>query len=162
MSAVDNPRRARPRPGALTIWTFILLGCLAGHGKSIAAQGPAANRPRTTKMGVYSREQWTRGRDLYAGMCASCHQASTHVGPVFTQKWAGKRLSDLFGFVKQEMPKNDPGSLAWEDYVDAIAYILRLNGMPVGQQDLPVDSLALSRIRIDSSLAAPPAPTPRR
>jgi mono/diheme cytochrome c family protein len=162
MSAVDNPRRARPRPGALTIWTFILLGCLAGHGKSIAAQGPAANRPRTTKMGVYSREQWTRGRDLYAGMCASCHQASTHVGPVFTQKWAGKRLSDLFGFVKQEMPKNDPGSLAWEDYVDAIAYILRLNGMPVGQQDLPVDSLALSRIRIDSSLVTSPAPSPRR
>jgi hypothetical protein len=58
------------------------------------------------------------------------------------------------------MPKNDPGSLADEDYVDAIAYLLRLNGMPVGTRELPADSLALTRIRIDSSLAAPPDATP--
>lgn len=96
-----------------------------------------------------------RGRDVYAGMCAGCHPAVTHVGPVFTASWAGKRLSDLFGFVKERMPKNDPGSLSEEEYVDVITYMLRLNGMPVGMQDLPVDSVALSRIRIDSSRVGP-------
>lgn len=109
-------------------------------------------------MGVYTREQWQRGRDVYAGMCAGCHPAATHVGPVFNTRWAGKRVAELFGFVKEQMPKNDPGSLSWEQYVDAIAYIFRLNGMPVGLDELPADSLALTSIRIDSSLTAPPSP----
>jgi mono/diheme cytochrome c family protein len=145
----------------LPIWTFLMAACILVPSAGVEAQANAATQ-RTTRMGVYTREQWMRGRDVYAGMCAGCHPAVTHVGPVFSALWAGKKLSELFGFIKERMPKNDPGSLSWEDYVDAIAYILRLNGMPVGMEDLPVDSMALTRIRIDSSLAAPPAPAPVR
>ncbi len=97
-----------------------------------------------------------RGRDVYAGLCASCHPAITHIGPVFTKAWAGKKLSELFGFLRERMPKNDPGSLSEQEYVDVMSYMLRLNGMPTGIDDLPADSVALTTIRIDSSRVAPP------
>ncbi len=117
-------------------------------------QGPASLRH--TGQGVYTREQWQRGRDIYAGMCASCHPAATHVGPVFTSLWAGKPLSELYNYVTHQMPKNDPGSLSLESYVDVISYLLRLNGMPTGFDELPVDSLALTRIIVDSSRVGRP------
>jgi hypothetical protein len=82
-------------------------------------------------------------------MCLSCHPAVTHTGPQFVEAWNGKRLGDLFSFVVERMPKNDPGSLSQREYADVIAYILRLNGMPAGPRDLPSDSLALNAIRLE-------------
>src|SRR5262245_30898452 len=90
-----------------TRWTFILAACIVVLPRDVGSQ----NGQRSTGQGVYSREQWQRGRDVYAGMCAACHPAVTHVGPAFTKGWAGKKLSDLFGFLRERMPKNDPGSL---------------------------------------------------
>jgi hypothetical protein len=54
------------------------------------------------------------------------------------------------------MPKNDPGSLSEQEYVDVMSYMLRLNGMPVGFDELPTDSVALTKIKIDSSRVSPP------
>ena len=139
-------------------WTFILAACILVLPEAGQAQAPASNGQRSTKQGVYSREQWMRGRDVYAGLCAGCHPAITHVGPAFTTSWAGKKLSDLFGFLRERMPKNEPGSLSEQDYVDVMSYMLRLNGMPAGVDELPADSVALTRIRIDSSRVAPPSP----
>ncbi len=143
-------------------WTLAVGTCILVLASEIGAQERPQNgvvaAQRSTGMGVYSREQWLRGRDVYAGFCAGCHPAVTHVGPQFTTSWAGKRLSELYGFMRERMPKNDPGGLSEEEYVDVITYILRLNGMPVGVEELPVDSVALARIRIDSSRVAPPAP----
>lgn len=138
-------------------WTLLLLTCILGVAPGLMAQSPS-NGKRSTGQGVYNREQWLRGRDLYAGLCAGCHPAVTHVGPVFTTSWAGKKLSDLFGFLRERMPKNDPGSLSEQDYVDVMSYLLRLNGMPAGVDELPPDSVALARIKIDSSRVGPPAP----
>jgi cbb3-type cytochrome c oxidase subunit III len=136
-------------------WTFILATCIVVPVIG-AAQSPSENGQRSTKQGVYNREQWLRGRDVYAGMCASCHPAVTHTGPVFTRSWAGKKLSELFGFLRERMPKNEPGSLSEQDYVDVMSYMLRMNGMPTGLDELPADSVALTKIRIDSSRVAPP------
>jgi cytochrome c len=137
-------------------WTLVVLTCIVGVTPGAGmAQSSHPNGQRSTGEGVYSREQWMRGRDVYAGLCAGCHPAITHVGPMFTTSWAGKKLSDLFGFLRERMPKNDPGSLSEEEYVDVMAYMLRLNGMPAGVEDLPADSLALTKIRIDSSKVKP-------
>jgi hypothetical protein len=137
-------------------WTLFFLTCIVAGVPSLSAQAPQPNGQRSTGQGVYNREQWMRGRDLYAGMCASCHPAVTHVGPVFTKSWAGKKLSDLFGFLRERMPKNEPGSLTEQEYVDVMSYMLRLNGMPAGTKELDADSVALTKIRIDSSRVAPP------
>lgn len=137
-------------------WTLYLLSCIVVLATTAGAQAKAANGQRSTGQGVYSREQWMRGRDVYAGLCAGCHQAVTHVGPQFSTSWAGKKLSELFGFLRERMPKNDPGSLSEQEYVDVMSYMLRLNGMPAGVDELPADSVALTKIRIDSSRVSPP------
>lgn len=137
-------------------WTLVVLTCIVGVTPGAGmAQSSHPNGQRSTGEGVYTREQWMRGRDVYAGLCAGCHPAITHVGPMFTTSWAGKKLSDLFGFLRERMPKNDPGSLSEQEYVDVMSYMLRLNGMPAGVDDLPADSLALTKIRIDSSRVKP-------
>lgn len=137
-------------------WTLYLVTCILVLAVEAGGQSPAANGQRSTGQGVYSREQWMRGRDVYAGLCAGCHQAVTHVGPQFSTSWAGKKLSELFGFLRERMPKNDPGSLSEQEYVDVMSYMLRLNGMPAGVDELPADSVALTKIRIDSSRVSPP------
>ena len=138
-------------------WTLVVLTCIVGVTPGAGmAQSSHPNGQRSTGEGVYSREQWMRGRDVYAGLCAGCHPAITHVGPMFTTSWAGKKLSDLFGFLRERMPKNDPGSLSEQEYVDVMSYMLRLNGMPAGVEELPADSLALTKIRIDSSRVKQP------
>ena len=135
---------------------MMFLPCIVGVAAVGEAQSPQPNGQRSTSQGVYNREQWLRGRDLYAGLCASCHPAVTHVGPIFTKSWAGKKLSDLFGYLRERMPKNEPGSLTDKEYVDVMSYMLRLNGMPAGNDELPADSAALTKVRIDSSRVSPP------
>jgi mono/diheme cytochrome c family protein len=105
------------------------------------------NGGTSTKDGVYTREQAIRGQDVYAGNCKSCHTPESHTGPVFTSKWNDKPLLSLYAYVRDLMPKNDPGTLSAEENADVLAYILRLNKLPMGDVDLPADTAALKRIR---------------
>jgi hypothetical protein len=82
-------------------------------------------------------------------MCQSCHTTASHTGVIFNNTWAGRPLSDLFAYVAEKMPKNEPGSLTREEYADVVAHILRLNGMPIGFDELPADSIALRQIKIE-------------
>ena len=116
-------------------------------------QAPAAHR--STQAGVYSATQATRGQDVYAGMCKSCHTAASHTGVAFRKSWDGRSLSELFGYISTKMPKNEPGSLAPEEYADVLAYLLKLNEMPEGAVELPADTTVLGAIRIDTR----PAPS---
>jgi hypothetical protein len=118
-------------------------------GSVAGAQDAPSSGPRSTLAGVYTREQANLGRDLYAGMCRSCHSEASHTGDTFASFWAGRPLSDLFAFVSQRMPKNEPGSLSQDEYTQVVAHLLRLNGMPAGFEELPADSVALKQIRID-------------
>ena len=102
----------------------------------------------TTKDGVYTREQAMRGEDVYAGNCKSCHTPESHAGPVFTARWNGKPLLELYTYVRDQMPKNDPGTLSPQENADVVAYMLRMNRLPQGDKDLPADTVVLRRIRI--------------
>jgi hypothetical protein len=46
------------------------------------------------------------------------------------------------------MPKDDPGYLSPEEYSVIISYMLRENGYPAGEEDLPADASTLGYIRI--------------
>ena len=116
---------------------------------------------RTTMDGVYTLAQATKGGDVFAAYCKSCHTPTVHSGAPFRAKWFGRSLSDLYSYLRREMPKNDPGSISDVDYVRALAYLLRINGMPAGSVPLAADSTALHRIRLDSIRAAPTAQGPR-
>lgn len=133
----------------------LFLGALPLLVVTIAAVAPQ----RTTMDGVYTAAQAAAGRDLFASACQSCHTPTVHAGPPFKAKWFGRDLGELFGYLRAEMPKSDPGSLSDEEYVQSIAYLLRINGMPAGATALAADSAALATIRLDSLRS--PAPRSR-
>ncbi len=122
----------------------------------------AADTGVTTMDGVYTLAQATRGRDVFASSCQSCHTPTQHAGPPFRNKWFGRTLGELYGYIRREMPKNEPGSMSDEEYALSLAYLLRMNGMPTGSKPLAADSAALHRIRLDSVRAVPSTPNPRR
>lgn len=133
-------------------WLAIAVAAiLCAVGRDAFAQ-PSAARPKSTKGGVYSREQAERGLDVYLGMCKSCHAAESHTGPAFVSKWNGKALSELYVYIRDQMPKNAPGSLTPEENADVLAYLLKLNRMPDGNDDLPSNTDALKSIRIETSM----------
>jgi len=117
----------------------------------LAGQVSSVPPKRSTQAGVYSAEQAARGQDVYAGMCKSCHTAASHTGIAFQKSWEGRPLSELFGYISTKMPKNEPGSLAAEEYADVLAYLLKLNQMPVGTTELPADTTLLGTIRIETA-----------
>ena len=119
------------------------------------AKAPPVPSGPTTLSGIYTDEQSARGRDVYLGSCKSCHAPESHTGATFAKWWRGKRLSDLFAFISTRMPKNDPGSLAPEDVADVMAYLLKMNQMPVGEAELPADADSLKKFRIETK----PAPS---
>ena len=132
-----------------------------GGGKSATVHRPpvSAGAGLSTLSGVYTDEQASRGKDVYAGACRSCHTPASHTGATFNNWWRGKQLSDLFGFISTAMPKNDPGSLAPEDAADVTAYLLKMNAMPVGPAELPPDIDSLRKFRIETK---PRRPSPAK
>jgi mono/diheme cytochrome c family protein len=127
---------------------FITLGILAIPART-AAQQAASDSIRTTRAGVYTAAQAVQGFGTYQLICVSCHTQASHSGPVFVAKWEGRLLWDLFRYVSESMPKSEPGSLTPEEYAGVVAYLLRMNGMPGGPSEIPTDSIALKRIRIE-------------
>ncbi len=129
---------------------------------TFTATPAASDTVRTTMDGVYTAAQATKGADVFAAYCRSCHTPTVHTGAPFRAKWFGHPLGELFGYLRREMPKNEPGSMSDDEYALALAYLLRMNGMPAGAESLSADSAALHRIRLDSVRAAPSTQSNRR
>ncbi|MCC6929141.1 MAG: HupE/UreJ family protein [Gemmatimonadaceae bacterium] len=130
-------------------WTMAILAC--AFAASLPRAAYAQGEIRSTLKGVYTDAQAARGKDLYVGTCRECHTPASHTGIVFKNAWGGKLLADLLAFMSEKMPKNNPGSLTPEEYADVTAYILSLNGLPSGDDELPSDQVAAKRIRIETS-----------
>jgi mono/diheme cytochrome c family protein len=124
--------------------------------------GARAPAPPSTLDGLYTDEQAGRGKDVYLAACRSCHTPMSHTGATFNKWWRGKKLSDLFLFVETQMPKNDPGSLAVEDVADVVAYLLKMNAMPVGKVELYPDPDSLKKYRIESKRSSSPSTATRK
>ena len=119
---------------------------------TVVAVPLAAQQSGSTASGVYSEAQAVRGRDIYLGSCKSCHAPESHTGELFKSRWEGRALSDLFNYIRTEMPKNEPGSLSPQESADVLAYLLKLNRMPTGAADVATDSVALKAIRIETPI----------
>jgi quinoprotein glucose dehydrogenase len=112
------------------------------------APGDAAPaKARTTRDRIYTSEQAERGREVYKRVCAECHALEFYRGDVM-KAWDGGSLADLYDALSRLMPQRNPGSLKRREYTDILAYILSLNGMPAGEQELPARPDGLKEIRI--------------
>ena len=130
---------------------------LALPSRAVARQG-VPDSTRSTRSGVYTAEQAVQGKQLYAMHCVSCHTAVSHTGPEFAAKWEGRAFQDLFSYVRESMPKSEPGSLSPREYLAVLAYVLEMNGLPAGPIELPADSSALAHIRIQFKPARDSSP----
>jgi len=128
---------------------LLIAACILAIPETAASQTTAPDSIRSTRAGVYSEAQSARGREIYALNCMSCHTPASHAGPEFTAKWDGRLFWDLYQYVRESMPKSEPGSLTAREYLSVLAYLLKMNGMPGGPDELPADSTALAKIRIE-------------
>jgi mono/diheme cytochrome c family protein len=119
-----------------------------------------AQEQTSTRDGVYTEAQASRGEASYKAACASCHGAALAgsgaatpplAGPDFTMHWAGQTMDDLFEKVQESMPADRPGQLSRAENAGIIAYILKVNKLPAGKTELPSDAAALKQIRFDAA-----------
>src|SRR5471032_644799 len=69
--------------------------------------------------GVYTKQQVGRGQSSYREECLRCHAenlmggeaAPAFAGDEFLHKWNGKTAGDLFEWIRNTMPSEDPGNL---------------------------------------------------
>lgn len=127
------------------------------HAKSSAARHPS------TLDGVYTAKQAKRGKDVYFGSCRSCHMGlAAQTSETFAQWWKDKQLSELYTFVLTRMPKNDPGDMDPGDVADVVAYLLQLNHMPVGPNEIYPDADSLAKYRIELKPSGGSTPTRKK
>lgn len=127
----------------------------------LADPGPAAS----AWDGVFTEAQAARGRQVYAGACALCHGRRLNGAPDdpdmvstpplararFLRQWEGRSLAALVAYTRATMPEDNPGSLAEQEYVDIVAYLLSMSRMPAGDGELSSDLRRLADIVLGPS-----------
>lgn len=126
----------------------------ATRGQSNAAPLPSAPLSAASFVGadtvpLYTAEQATSGTAIFEKVCVECHEPADYAGNKFREKWNGKPLIDLYDYIRTKMPDDKPESLTREEYADALAYILKENGVPAGPTKIAPDSAAMSAVMLD-------------
>ena len=95
--------------------------------------------------GVFTAAQAKRGDEAYQASCSGCHgsdlratdaEAVDLTGPAFRAKWNRKNLQERFERIRDTMPLGNANSLGDKTYMDIVAFILRFNDFPPGNQEL--------------------------
>lgn len=115
----------------------------------IAAQTAPAKR--NMRDGVYTAAQADRGQLVFKEVCETCHAPRYFTGR-FLSTYA--TMWDMFDFTRYNMPEDNPASLSDQKYIDLMAYILKVNNVPPGEKELPVERAPLDAI----TLAPQPLP----
>ena len=134
----------------------LAVGALFVSGLSWAGQSASS---RSAWDGVYSDAQADRGERAYGQTCSHCHGLSlegdaareipTLVSDQFLRRWRRKSVQALFDSLMRSMPADDRGSLTPSAAADLIAYLLRANGAPAGDAQLPFEREALATLMFD-------------
>ena len=132
--------------GAVAIWLpALMLGAWAAAPQPVQAQAKSAWD------GVYTEAQAERGKASYEKDCAFCHLADLSgqgfapplIDDAFKNRWEEGNVGELFLVTKVTMPQDKPDSLGEATYTDIVAYLLKVNKYPAGQQELKPDPAAM-------------------
>ena len=113
--------------------------------------------------GIYTAEQATIGQTAYATACAGCHRADLSgqfeapplAGGNFMNAWRGRSTNDLYTKIATSMPPTAPGSLSEQAVTSIVAFILRSNGAPAGNQAFAANT-AIPIGQVATGAAPPP------
>jgi S-disulfanyl-L-cysteine oxidoreductase SoxD len=125
-----------------------LVGGLAASAASrLPDDGQSAGK--SAREGIYTRAQAERGKKIFGQRCASCHPLETFTEPLFLATWRGQTAHALFTQIRTTMPQESPGGLRRQEYADVLAYLLQLNKLPPGTEELAATDDALKKIVIE-------------
>lgn len=120
-----------------------------------SAQQPAAADKKVWD-GVFTSVQAARGKAPFERSCARCHNvelAGSQRGPalkgnVFWSKYDNDNLGTLFSYMRDNMPQDGPSLVDDNVKADILAYIMSVNGMPSGNDELKADIPSLETIKV--------------
>ncbi|MCC6929129.1 MAG: cytochrome c [Gemmatimonadaceae bacterium] len=147
--------RARRRARTIVPVAALVVAAASLNAASLGAQDSLASAPRTSADSTFTDAQAERGAQLFTRQCLECHAREDMRNPDFKGKWSGQSTFDLFKNISTTMPDNNPGLLAVGEYVDVVAYILKINGVPAGSAELTADSTVMRSARLNFPAAAP-------
>ena len=107
--------------------------------------------------GLYSAAQAARGEETYQQFCSVCHGARLQgtpaaplTGETFRGRWEDGRhtLDDLYYIIRSLMPNNAPGSLSKAQYAEVVAFILKVNNYPAGEDELVPKAAAMKAVTL--------------
>ncbi len=104
---------------------------------------------------LYTSAQADSGKIKFLTYCAMCHGPTLQgrsgpalTGPNFASAKADFHVSDVFGIVANNMPATAPGTLAHDDYVEIMAFLLQQNGYPAGSRALTFEDAMKSKVKL--------------
>ena len=99
---------------------------------------------------AFLRQQASNGETTYGGACNGCHgtdlrgvdgRGPSLIGGAFAEHWFGGNAYDLFEYVRRNKPPTNRRGLTDFQYINIVAYILRVNGFVANfeaEQYLPI------------------------
>lgn len=133
-------------------------GLAIARGTAQTPQTALPQEMRSAWSGVYSEAQAKRGAGVYAASCARCHAKDLEgidgygrplAGDDFLKSLNNVPVSFLYDRTLVAMPEDDPGTMTPQQSVDVVAYILSVNKLPAGKNELPPDLQKLKQIKIE-------------
>jgi len=110
-----------------------------------AEAAPATETDEASTLdGVYTVAQAERGLEVYQSVCTECHDGvEDWTDEGFLGRWDGDSVYRFWHYIYERMPHGDPYTLTREQVSDVLTYILQLNGLPAGAQELGTDDDSL-------------------
>jgi mono/diheme cytochrome c family protein len=88
--------------------------------------------------GIYTLAQAERGEEVYLTLCAECHDTEDWTESAFLGRWADQSTFQLWYYINDRMPYENPWSLTRQQVTDVMTYILHLNDLPTGSEELGI------------------------
>jgi mono/diheme cytochrome c family protein len=144
--------------GVATLLVGVLFAC--GDPEAVPPEPPGSRFTGPAQVGsesgpvwaldeaIYTTSQAASGEEVFRGVCSFCHLLDDFTGTRFHVMWTGSTVGELFAFISSAMPQDNPGGLQDEQYAAVLAYLLRLNGLPAGDQELGTEVPLLRQYRL--------------
>ena len=115
----------------------------------------SAQAPTPPIQPTYTADQAQRGGTVVSEHCLDCHgellqgtEGPALKGESFMKWLTGRDIGAAFIKIRDTMPVDLEDSVSETDKLDALAYLLQVNGVPEGDTELPADLDALAKMRV--------------
>ena len=118
---------------------------LAALGGALVGLASLAGGLATPPAEAFPAEQLARGEEVWATTCNRCHgpESDNPDAPLLLRQGSLKNYAnaaDLFHYVRESMPSDEPGSLADEQYWDVLAFLIDRQGILTSDVPLGPDN----------------------